>query len=154
MMKTRLLGAVLALGLTAPAAASARAGAAIEVRVVVVTAFEIGQDTGDPPGEFQAWAGVLPRRLPFPAGARDLRYDPRTHVLAINTGMGTNRAATSIMALGTDPRFDLSHAYWMVAAIAGVNPDAASVGSAAWIGTIVDTDYGYEIDAREIPAGW
>jgi purine nucleoside permease len=126
----------------------------MEVRVVVVTAFEIGEDVGDKPGEFQAWASVLPQRLAFPAGARDLRYDPRTHVLAINTGMGTNRAATSVMALGADPRFDLRHAYWLVAAIAGVNPNTASVGSAAWIGTVVDTDYGYEIDPREVPAGW
>ncbi len=144
---------LIALALLA-APLSARAEPPLEVRVVVVTTFEIGEDTGDQPGEFQAWANVLPQRLPFAAGPRSLRYDPASHVLAINTGMGTNRAATSIMALGTDPRFDLSHAYWMVAAIAGVNPNTASAGSAAWIGTVIDTDYGYEIDPREIPAGW
>ena len=32
-------------------------------------------------------------------------------------------AITAVMALGTDPRFDLTHAYWMVAAIAGVKED-------------------------------
>ncbi|CAN7362156.1 purine nucleoside permease [Phenylobacterium sp. LjRoot225] len=154
-MRFLMHGAVLAIaGLCAVAPAAARAAAPMEVRVVVVTAFEIGEDTGDKPGEFQAWASVLPQRLAFPAGARDLRYDPKTGVLAINTGMGTNRAATSVMALGADPRFDLRHAYWLVAAIAGVNPNTASVGSAAWIGSVVDTDYGYEIDSREIPAGW
>jgi purine nucleoside permease len=152
MLRSGVLAAVFALGLLG-VAPSARA-APIEVRVVVVTAFEIGEDVGDKPGEFQAWASVLPQRLAFPAGARDLRYDPATHVLAINTGMGTNRAATAVMALGADPRFDLRHAYWLVAAIAGVNPNAASVGSAAWIGSVIDTDYGYEIDSREIPAGW
>jgi len=147
--------AILAVALLCAAApAAARAEAAMEVRVVVVTAFEIGEDTGDQPGEYQAWASVLPQRLAFAGGARDLRYDPKTHVLAINTGMGTNRAATSVMALGTDPRFALRRAYWLVAAIAGVNPDAASVGSAAWIGAVVDTDYGYEIDPREVPPDW
>lgn len=126
----------------------------MQVRVVVVTAFEVGQDTGDQPGEFQAWAKVLPQRIAFPAGLRNLRYDPATHVLAISTGEGTGRAAASIMALGMDSRFDLTHAYWVVAAIAGVNPNAASAGSAAWIGHVIDSDFGYGIDPREAPAGW
>src|SRR6202140_1729715 len=43
--------------------------------------------------------------------------------------MNTARAAASIMALGMDPRFDLSKAYWLVAGIAGVNPNEASIGS-------------------------
>jgi len=134
--------------------ATARAEAPIPIRVVVVTAFEIGNDTGDAAGEFQAWAEAYPTKLAFPAGERDLRVDPATGVLVLSTGIGTARATASVMALGSDPRFDLSHAYWLVAAIAGVNPHEASLGSAAWIGTLVDTDYGYEIDSREIPAGW
>lgn len=32
----------------------------IPVRVVVVTTFELGQDTGDTPGEFQNWVEKLP----------------------------------------------------------------------------------------------
>lgn len=143
---------VLTALLTAPFAAAAQAPA--PVRIVVVTAFEIGADTGDKAGEFQAWATAYPHRMPFPAGERDLRFDARTGVLIVQTGIGTARAATAIMALGADPRFDLTRAYWLVAAIAGVNPNQASVGSAAWIGQIVDADYGYEIDAREIPADW
>ncbi|MET0240395.1 MAG: purine nucleoside permease, partial [Sphingobium sp.] len=115
----------------APTALSAKAPAGpIEIRTVVVTAFEIGEDTGDMAGELQAWASVMPVKLPFPAGDRDLRYDPARKALVLNTGIGTNRAATAVMALGTDPRFDLRHAYWLIAAIAGVNPHTASVGSA------------------------
>ncbi|MFT3965681.1 MAG: purine nucleoside permease [Sphingobium sp.] len=128
--------------------------APIEIRAVVVTAFEIGKDTGDQAGELQAWANAIPGTLPFPAGPRALRYDPVRKLIVLNTGIGTNSAATSVMALGTDPRFDLRHAYWMIAAIAGVNPNTGSVGSAAWIGDIVDTDYGYAVDPREIPQGW
>jgi purine nucleoside permease len=58
------------------------------------------------------------------------------------------------MALGLDPRFDLSKAYWVVAGIAGIDPADASLGSAAWAEWIVDGDLGHEIDAREIPPGW
>ena len=140
-----------------PPAAPARAAdvaAPYEIRMVLVTAFEIGADTGDRAGEYQAWAAVMPEVLPFPAGFRHLRYDPAKHALLLSTGIGTNRAAASVMALGLDPRFDLRRAYWLVAAIAGVNPDEASVGSAAWIGNVVDTDYGYAVDPREAPADW
>jgi purine nucleoside permease len=58
------------------------------------------------------------------------------------------------MALGLDPRFDLSKAYWVVAGIAGIDPEDASLGSAAWAEWIVDGDLGHEIDAREIPPDW
>jgi purine nucleoside permease len=138
----------------AQAASSGAVAQTIPIRVVIVTAFEIGEDTGDRAGEFQAWASVMPQKLPFPEGFRDLRYDPKRQVLLLHTGIGTNRAAASTMALGLDPRFDLSKAYWMVAAIAGVNPSEASIGSAAWIGNVIDSDYGYAIDPREAPKGW
>jgi len=139
--------------LATPAIARA-AEAPIPIRMVVVTAFEIGADIGDKAGEFQAWATAMPATLPFPPGERDLHYDAKRGILVISLGMGTNRAATSTMTLGLDPRFDLRRAYWLVAAIAGVNPNEASVGSAAWIGDLIDTDFGFEIDSREIPADW
>jgi hypothetical protein len=55
------------------------------------------------------------------------------------------------MGLGMDPRFDLSKAYWIVAAIAGVDPNKGSVASTAWAKFVVDGDLSYQIDAREIP---
>lgn len=127
----------------------------IPVKVVVVTMFERGADTGDQPGEFQNWVEreKLDRVLPFPQGWRDLRMN-KDGVLAVCTGVGTARAAASIMALGMDPRFDLTQAYWLVAGIAGIDPLDASTGSAAWAEWILDGDLGHEIDAREIPADW
>jgi purine nucleoside permease len=53
-----------------------------------------------------------------------------------------------------DPRFDLTHAYWLVAGIAGINPQRGSIGSAAWAEWVVDGDLAREIDSREIPANW
>ena len=58
------------------------------------------------------------------------------------------------MGLGMDPRFDLSKAYWIVAAIAGVDPKKTSVASTAWAKFVVDGDLSYQIDAREIPRSW
>jgi purine nucleoside permease len=70
------------------------------------------------------------------------------------TGEGTANSATAVMELGLDPRFDLSHSYWVVAGIAGVDPLDASIGSAAWAEYVVDGDLAHEIDAREIPPNW
>ena len=124
----------------------------IPIRVVVVTTFENVDDiTGD--GEFQAWAAnlPLPTVIPFPQGYHHLRYNAQLGVLGIVTGEGKSHAAASIMALGLDPRFDLSKAYWIVAGIAGVDPNKASVASTAWANYVVDGDLAYEIDARQIP---
>jgi purine nucleoside permease len=127
----------------------------IPVKVVVVTMFEAGADTGDVPGEFQFWVERehLDHVLPFPAGNRDLRMNDNG-VLGLVTGVGTAKAAASIMALGLDPRFDLRHAYWLVAGIAGGDPADTSLGSAAWAEWVVDGDLGHEIDARELPPDW
>ncbi len=128
----------------------------IPIRVVVVTTFEIGADTGDRPGEFQEWVERLPLRetLPFPGGYHHLRFDRRLGVLGMVSGEGPTRMASSITALGNDPRFDLRHAYWVLAGIAGIDPHVASLGSAAWAHYVADGDQAYEIDAREIPKTW
>ena len=125
------------------------------VRVVVVTMFEIGENTGDKSGEFQRWAERrnFTEVLPF-HGYRDLYYDGNSDLLVMVTGIGTARAAAATMAVGMDSRFDLSKAYWLVAGIAGVDPEDATIGSAAWAEYLVDGDLSHEIDAREIPEDW
>ncbi len=127
----------------------------IAVKVVVVAMFEVGEDTGDQPGELQYWVerDHLDRVYPLAAGYHAVRMNGDGE-MAVLTGQGTAHAAATIMALGLDPRFDFSHAYWIVAGIAGGSPDRASLGSAFWARWVVDGDLGYEIDARETPQDW
>jgi purine nucleoside permease len=129
---------------------------AVKVRVVIVSMFEPGNDTGDTPGELQYWVerDKLERIWDFPQGERHIRSNADGSVLAVVTGTGTIHSAATIMALGLDPRFDLTRAYWVIAGIAGADPNTMSLGSAAWAEWIVDGDLSHEIDAREIPAGW
>jgi purine nucleoside permease len=84
---------------------------------------------------------------------------PKVHcnkqeVCVMTTGMGHSNAAASIMALTFSPRFDLRHTYFMVAGIAGIDPQQGTVGSAAWAKYLVDFGIQWEIDGREIPSGW
>lgn len=127
----------------------------IRVRVVVVTAFERGEDTGDAPGEFQLWVERehLDQVLPLPAGYHHVRLN-KDGVLGMVTGVATAKAAASVMAVGMDPRFDLSKAYWIVAGIGGGDPADVSLSSAVWADHVVDGDLAFEIDARQIPEGW
>ena len=127
----------------------------IPVKVVVVAMFELGNDTGDQPGELQYWVerDHLDHVYPLPAGYHSVRMNDDGE-MAVLTGQGTAHAAATVMALGLDPRFDLSHAYWLIAGIAGGSPNRISIGSAAWARWIVDGDLGYEIDPREMPADW
>ena len=127
----------------------------VPIKVVVVTMFERGQDTGDTPGEFQLWVERehLDQVVPLAAGYHHLRLN-KDGVLGLLTGIGTAKAAASVMALGTDPRFDLSKAYWLVAGIGGGDPADVSLGSAVWADHVIDGDISYELDARDIPPDW
>ncbi len=153
-MLVRIFGRIL----LAAALACAGRAAPRPIRVVVMTTFEESNDphgTGLTEGEGVRWIrGLrLDQVLPLPAGFHSVRLND-DGVLELMTGMATARAAASTMALGLDPRFDLTHAYWILAGIAGVDPQRASLASAAWAEWVVDGDLDNFVDSREIPAGW
>jgi purine nucleoside permease len=127
----------------------------IAIKVVVVAMFERGEDTGDTPGEYQYWVERehLEQLMPLPGGYHHVRMN-KDGVLGILTGVGTAKAAATVMAVGLDPRFDLSKAYWVVAGIGGGDPADVSLGTAVWVDRVVDGDLAYEIDARQIPESW
>jgi purine nucleoside permease len=127
----------------------------ISIKVVVVTMFERGEDTGDIPGEYQLWVERehLDQIIPMPSAFHHARLN-KDGILGILTGVGTAKAAASVMAVGLDPRFDFSKAYWIVAGIGGGDPADVSLGSAIWADHVVDGDIAYEIDARQIPEQW
>lgn len=128
--------------------------AAIPIKVVVVSMYEIGEDTGDAPGEFQFWIERNEvEKIEAPLGWRDY-YLTKDGVLIMCTGGGITNAATSTSTLVFDERFDLSKAYWIVAGISGVDPEDAPLGSAIWAKWIIDGDLAKEIDSREIPEDW
>ncbi len=125
------------------------------IRAVVVTTFEVGADTGDIPGEFQYWVERehLNEVVDFPGGVHPLRTNADHTILGMVSGTTLVNSTASMMALGLDPRFDLTHAYILINGIAGVDPQDASIGSAAWADYVVG-DVAREIDPRDAPAGW
>ena len=123
----------------------------ITIKSIVVAAFE--PDSGPVPGELHHFREreALTAELAFPAGYRPLWRNGQTGVLGIVTGVGAARAAASIMALGLDPRFDLTHALWLITGVAGIDPARGSLASVVLPEYVVDGSLTHELDAREIP---
>jgi purine nucleoside permease len=126
----------------------------IRPKVLVLTTFEIGSDTGDRPGELQYWVEreKLTGTLDIPGVLHPLRFND-SGVYAMVTGT-CNRSGLAMMLLGTDPGLDLTQTYFIMAGIAGVDPDRASVGSAAWAQWVVDGDNVNEVDGHDAPKDW
>jgi len=158
-----LAGAAL-LALAAPARAeepavpALPAVTAIPVKVVVVANFEPGEDIGDAPGEFQLWAEreKLTEVIPVRGALHPLRRNAEglygVRWGSPDTMMGG--VAEQLMSLLLDPRFDFSKTYWLFTGISGVDPQVASVGSAAWARWVVQGDTLREFDDREVPKAW
>lgn len=126
----------------------------IRPKVIIVATFEVGADTGDEPGEFQYWVERehLDKTLVVPGLDHPVRYNDQG-VFGVVSGT-TVRAGLQMLALGLDPRFDLTRSYWLINGIAGVSPYVATEGSAAWAKHVIDGDIAYEIDTQEAPKDW
>ena len=140
-----------------------RSGAAgrIPVKVIVLSGFEVGNDTGDAPGEFQYWyeREKLFDRVDVPGAQHPLCRNAEG--LYGDVGETTldpqmNPAVTSelVMAICLDPRFDLRKTYWLINGIAGIDPASGPIGSAVWSENVVDGDALREIDEAETPRDW
>ncbi len=153
------------LFLTLPGLASA--ADKIAPKVIILSCFEVGNDTGDIPGEFQFFAerehltqAIAVPGAPHPLVHNDHElYGEVSGIVNIKPGAEPdhlNCVETSqlIMALALDPQLDLRKTYWIINGIAGIDPAAGSIGSAAWAKNVVDGDAMREIDEREAPAGW
>lgn len=149
---------ILAGGL---AAARANASDRIPVRVMILAGFEVGDDTGDAPGEFQFWREreKLTKSIAVPGASHPLCTNGQG--LFAEVGSNTRdpdltpvRVSELVMALCLDPRLDLTKTYWIVDGIAGIDPAMGSIGSAVWAENVVDGDALREIDDRQVPADW
>jgi purine nucleoside permease len=158
-MLVRIAAALCALGLastaataSAPPASAAQKAPPADVhapKVMIISMFA---------PERQVWIDNLGpwRDIKVPGLSADYPTVScnRDAVCVMTTDMGHANAAASTMALWMSRRFDLSRTYFIVAGIAGINPEQGTVGSAAWARYLVDFGLQWEIDAREIPADW
>ena len=63
-------------------------------------------------------------------------------------------AAVTIASLVRSKRFDLTSTYFMIAGIAGINPEVATISSVTFARYAVQVALQYEFDPRDIPANF
>jgi len=150
---------LVSLGLAA--SPTVRAGDRIAPKVIVLAGFEVGDDTGDAPGELQFWAEreKLTGTLVVPGAPHPLRYnaDGLYGSVGGNTRdktLSTVPCSELIMALCLDPRLDLRKTYWLINGIAGIDPAAGPIGSAVWAANVIDGDAMREVGESEMPKSW
>jgi purine nucleoside permease len=141
-----LVGATL---LAIAGVAAARAPVEHPVKVMVITLFG---------PEAAPWLARLPLKHSIRVAGLSAEYPDvkctDSGVCVMTTGMGHANAAASTMALALSPQFDLSHTYFVVTGIAGIDPNVGTLGAAAWARYLVDFGLQQEFDAREAPTGW
>ena len=146
--RTLILAASTA-SLLASAPAFAKEAAPIAPKVMVITMF------GD---EAQPWleGEKFTQQIKLPGlnpeyPAVDCTADG---LCLMTTAMGFANAASSVAAMALSNKFDLSHTYFLIAGIAGVDPNYGTLGSALWAKYAVDATLNHRIDIREAPEGW
>ncbi|KAF2102285.1 NUP-domain-containing protein [Rhizodiscina lignyota] len=69
-------------------------------------------------------------------------------------GEGEINAASSITAVAFSPLFDFRTTYFMIAGVAGINPEIAGIGSVTFAQFVTQPALQYEFDAREKPENY
>lgn len=75
-------------------------------------------------------------------------------VCQLTTGESEINAATTIASLMRCPSFDLTTTYFMIAGIAGINPEVATTGSVTFARYAVQVALQYEFSQFEIPTNF
>lgn len=164
----RTLGALFMALVVAPVLTATPALAeeldVLHPKVVIIGYFETSKaygekgfwGEGDKPGELYHWMKGyhLDRRIEVAGAFNPVWANKDGSVIAMKIGPNALHPAVNLTALGLDPRFDLSHSYWLINGIAGTSPHVGTIGDVVWTDFVVNGDVAHEIDAREIPQDW
>lgn len=117
----------------------------VPVKVLVLSMFEVGENSGDFAGEFQHWYVEYFDQAPsFDVdGAYSPLFVNKDGVAGTVTGMGKARSAATLMAILKDPRFDFSKTYFITSGCSGASPDRGTLGDVFICDWVVDYDLGH-----------
>lgn len=109
--------------------------------------------------EAAAWWGIpefdlLAHNITIPGASPvfpDVHCTADYSVCQLITGEGEINAAITVSSIALSPFFDLTHTYFLIAGIAGVNPKVATLGSVTFARYAIQVALQYEIDLRELP---
>lgn len=130
----------------------------VDVKVLVLTHFEVGEYAGDTPGEFQRWYDGydLSNEVEVPGAWAPVFYDDDGVAVTL-TGMGHSFCGPSVAAILASSAFDFEDSYFLSAGISGAPPDVGTLGSVFVSDYVVNWDFGHrwaqEDDPRDLQGG-
>ena len=152
---TAALTIALMCGASLPSMAAQPADPAspLPVKVLVLPKFEIGEMTGDFPGEAQYYYEQYlngAEEYDVPNGLEGSKLYYRDGVALCLLGIGKVNAALGTMAILSDERFDYSQAYILDTGCAGSAAGTTVMGDVLMITAAVDYDLGHHADGRDL----
>ena len=125
----------------------------IPIRILLLPKFEIGEITGDLPGEAQFFYEAYLKD----ADEYVVKSDPSDKKLYVKDGlamyilgMGKTNSAINMMAILNDERFDLSNAYIISLGCGGGAKEYATMGDIIVATSAIDYDLGHHADGRDL----
>jgi len=129
------------------------AGGKIPISVLILPKFEIGEMTGDAPGEAQLFYENMftdADEYVIPGlGDGTVMYVKDGHALCL-AGVGKVDSGLRTAAILTDERFDFSDAYIISVGCSGSAEGYSVTGDVVIVTGIVDYDLGHHADSREL----
>lgn len=112
--------------------------------------------------EAAAWWGIpefdlLAHNITIPGASPifpDVHCTADHSVCQLVTGEGEINAAITVSSIAFSPLFDLTHTYFLVAGIAGINPEVGTICGATFARFAIQVALQYEIDLRELPSNY
>lgn len=127
-----------------------------EVKVLEISMFEVGENSGDFAGEFQHFYENYFEGQSTEYSVKGFPgtlYLNNNGVAGIVAGMGKAQAAASLTAVLSDSRFDFSNAYILVSGCGGASPDRATLGDVVIATSLIDYELGHAWTQSDIPEG-
>ena len=124
-----------------------------KIRVLILPKFEIGEMTGDMPGEAQLYYEAYldgAEEYEIDGGNKDTKLYVKDDVALYITGESKVNSALSLEAVLRDERFDYSDAYIISTGCAGTATETSVMGDVFIITATVDYDIGHQADIREM----
>ena len=151
----KLTTALLIIAVFAGTLGAQSAPAKQEVKVLVLSMFEVGANKGDFAGEFQHYYekyfdGAASFKI---AGFPNELFVNKEGVAGCVAGMGKAQAASTLTTVLADPRFDFSKAYILVSGCAGIPPSRGTLGDVVWADELVDYELGHSWTESDIAKG-
>lgn len=129
---------------------------AIEIKVLLLPKFEVGDLAGDFPGEGQFYYEAYCKdgeEYDIVGGFGGNKLYVKDGVALYVTGMGKVNTSMSLMAILCDSRFDFSNCYVISTGCAGSAYESSVMGDVFLCTATVDFDLGHHADYRDLSEG-